>query len=43
MLPMSPLKGSGTPSLKGLTPKTKRNYVTPMQNPKLSLKGLWKK
>lgn len=38
MLPMSPGKGSGVPSLKGLTPKKAKGYVTPRQNPALSLK-----
>lgn len=38
MLPMSPAKGSGVPSLKGLTPKSPKGYVTPKQNPAMSLK-----
>jgi len=33
LLPLSPSKGSGIPSLKGLTPKAPRGYVAPMQNP----------
>ena len=36
LLPMSPLKGSGRPSLKGLTPKRTKGYVVPRQNPSLS-------
>ena len=33
LLPLSPGKGSGIPSLKGLTTKTARRYSAPKQNP----------
>ena len=33
LLPMSPGKGSGIPSMKGLTPKMPKGYVVPKQNP----------
>ena len=33
LLPMSPLKGSGIPSFKGLTPKMPKAFVVPKQNP----------
>jgi hypothetical protein len=33
MLPMSPGKGSGVKSLKGLTPKKMRKFVAKKQNP----------
>lgn len=36
MLPMSPAKGAGVPSMKGVTPQKKRQYVTPRQNPFLN-------
>jgi len=39
MLPMSPIKGSGVSSLKGLTPQRGRQYVTPKQNPVMSPMG----
>ncbi len=38
ILPMSPLKGSGIPSFKGLTPKKQKGYVVPRQNPAMSPK-----
>lgn len=33
LLPMSPVKGSGVKSMKGLTPKTMRKYAAKKQNP----------
>lgn len=39
MLPMSPGKGTGAPSGKGVTPQKKREFVTPRQNPFLNPKG----
>lgn len=34
MLPMSPVKGSGVPSGKGVTPTSPKKYVVPAQKPK---------
>lgn len=36
MLPMSPLKGTGTPAGKGVTPLMKRGYAAQRQNPFLT-------
>lgn len=33
LLPMSPMKGSGVPSFKGLTLKKPKDYVVQRQNP----------
>ena len=39
MLPLSPGKGTGVKSMKGLTPKRSRTYAVKKQNPTFSLKG----
>lgn len=36
MLPMSPGKGQGVKSLKGVTPQRTRQYSAPRQNPKFT-------
>lgn len=38
MLPMSPAKGYGVPSFKGLTAKAMKRYAVPKQNPMSSPK-----
>ena len=40
MLPMSPGKGYGVKSMKGLTPLQGRQYIVPKQNPLVGNKGL---
>jgi len=39
LLPLSPGKGTGVKSMKGLTPKRKRTYAVSKQNPTFSLGG----